>query len=264
MQFIDLSTTLRNDGPNDPPQQRARIYYADHAEGRDNMLSFFPKATEADLPEGLGWAYETAVLGTHTGTHLDAPWHYHPTMNRGDRAITIDEVPLEWCYGNGVKLDFSKKGDGYLITAKDIETELKTICHTLKPGEIVLIQSGAAPYEGTEEYMRRGCGMGREATVYLAEKGIRMMGTDAWSWDRPLPLIAEEFQESGDNSIIWEGHFAGIACTFCHMEKLTNLDLLPGDGFKVICFPIKIARASAGWVRPVALIENSEDDRFIR
>ena len=110
MKIIDLSSTMRNGAVNDPPAQRPTFVYTDHEAGRDNMLGFYPSATAQDLPEGLGWAYEGAFLGTHSGTHMDAPWHYHPTMSGGQRAITIDEVPLEWCFGRGVKLDFSKKG----------------------------------------------------------------------------------------------------------------------------------------------------------
>ncbi len=255
MKLIDLSSTLKNGAVNDPPGQRPYIIYSDHHVGRENMLSFYPGITEDDLPDGLGWAYEGVYLGTHTGTHLDAPWHYHPTMSGGERAITIDEVPLEWCFGPGVCLDLSDRGDGYRVTARDVEQKLKEIGHALREGEIVLVRSGADPYKDSEEYMKRGCGMSREATNYLTERGVHVTGTDAWSWDRPLPLVAEEFSRTHDKSIIWEGHFAGIDRGYCHIEKLTNLHLLPPDGFRVACFPIKIAGASAGWVRPVAILE---------
>ena len=40
------------------------------------------------------------------------------------------------------------------------------------------------------------------------------------------------------------------------MEKLSNLDALPSAGFKVVCFPVKIDKASASWTRAVAIIEN--------
>ena len=256
MKFIDLSSTLKNGAVNDPPAQRPYIIYSDHLAGRDNMLSFYPGATVEDLPDGLGWAFEGVMLGTHSGTHLDAPWHYHPTMDGGQRAITIDEVPLDWCYGPGVKLDFSDRGDGYLITAADVEAKLKEIGHELRPGDIVLIQSGAGPYSDSEEYLVRGCGMGRESTNYLTERGVHVVGTDAWSWDRPLPLVAKEFARDHDKSVIWEGHFAGIDHGYCHIEKLCNLEKLPADGFRVAAFPIKIEGGSAGWVRPVAIFED--------
>ena len=108
---------------------------------------------------------------------------------------------------------------------------------------------------GTAEYLVAGVGMSAEATVWLAEQGVHVVGTDAWSWDRPLPLVAKEFEKNHDKSVIWEGHFAGIDRGYCHIEKLTNLDKLPPFGFKVACFPIKIEGGSAGWVRPVAILE---------
>ena len=86
-------------------------------------------------------------------------------------------------------------------------------------------------------------------------QGIKVVGTDAWSWDRPLPIIAKEYEKTKDPSIIWEGHFAGIEKGYCHIEKLANLDKLPDKGFTFICFPIKIKGASAGWIRAVAIIE---------
>ena len=254
MRFIDLSTPIRHQAVCDPPVQRPIIEYTDHTTSVPGMLDFFPGADVQDLPGGYGWAVETITLGTHTGTHLDAPWHYHPTMNGGERAWTIDEIPLEWCFHDAVKLDFSMMPAGTLLTSEDLKLKLEEIHYALKPFDIVLIQSGAAPYFETEEYLKKGVGLGREATCWLTEQGIRITGTDAWSWDRPLSLIAEEFAITHDSSIIWEGHKAGMICGYCHMEKLGNLDLLPDHGFQVACFPINIHSASAGWVRPVAIL----------
>ncbi len=99
--------------------------------------------------------------------------------------------------------------------------------------------------------------MTRESTLFLTEQGVKVVGIDAWSWDRPLPFLAEEFKQNGDPSIIWEAHFAGIETGYCHMEKLANLDRLPKPfGFKISCFPVKIKAASAGWVRCVAIIDD--------
>ena len=55
--------------------------------------------------------------------------------------------------------------------------------------------------------------------------------------------------------LIWEGHKAGRHIGYCHIEKLHNLEAVPSTGFSVCCFPAKIARASAGWTRAVAIIE---------
>jgi len=62
-------------------------------------------------------------------------------------------------------------------------------------------------------------------------------------------------QETGDASLIWEGHRAGREIGYCHMEKLTNLESLPPDGFMISCFPVKVHRGSAGWLRAAAVVE---------
>jgi kynurenine formamidase len=80
------------------------------------------------------------------------------------------------------------------------------------------------------------------------------VGIDAWSWDRPLPLLREEFSEKKDATILWAAHFVGIKKEYLHIEKMANLNKLPSHGFTLICFPVKIKSASAGWVRPVAII----------
>ena len=69
---------------------------------------------------------EFLELTTHSGTHLDAPWHYHPTMDGGKRALTIDEIPLEWCIGKGVVLDFRHFPDGYRVSVKDVEKSFRS------------------------------------------------------------------------------------------------------------------------------------------
>ena len=62
-------------------------------------------------------------------------------------------------------------------------------------------------------------------------------------------------KETGDTSLIWEGHKAGRDIGYCHLEKMHNLEVLPGDGFMISCFPHKIQGASAGWTRAVAIFD---------
>jgi len=254
MEFIDLSVAIEHNTPSDPPSMPTEIDYWDHVKGAQHMKGFFSGISDGDLPKGLGWSLEYIKLTTHSGTHLDAPWHFHPTMNNGEPARTIDQVPLEWCLSDGVSIRFDDKPNGYKVTARDMEQAFEKIGYRLKPLDIVLVCSGAASYWGSAEYLIRGCGMGREATLWLLDRGVKIVGTDAWSWDRPLSLIAEEYSKTKDASLIWEGHFAGIEKEYYHMEKMTNIDKLPPYGFKVACFPIKIKAASAGWVRPIAII----------
>lgn len=254
MQLVDLSRPLENTDFADPPGLAPRIDYFAHADTADQMLAFFPGVARDELPGGEGWAVERVTISTHNGTHLDAPYHFHSTMDGGKRAITIDEVPLEWCWSRGVKLDFRDFADGTVATAADVEAELERIGHELKPLDIVLVNTAAGARYGEPEYVAAGCGMGREATLYLTERGVRVTGTDAWSWDAPFVHTARRVAETGDASLIWEGHRAGMVRGYCHMEKLANLEALPATGFEVICFPVKVKAASAGWCRPVAVL----------
>lgn len=255
--FVDLSITLCNDVVSDPPFLKPEITYQTHGETMGELGHFFPGVTAEQTPDGAGFAAaEWVRLTTHNGTHLDAPWHYHPTQDGGKPALTIDEVPLEWCFQAGVKLDFRHFEDGYVVTARDVEAELKRIGHDLKPLEIVLVNTAAGKALGDPDFVNRGCGMGYEATMYLTERGVRVTGTDAWSWDAPFIHTAKKVAETGDTSLIWEGHKAGRDIGYCHLEKLHNLEVLPGDGFMVSCFPHKIKGASAGWTRAVAIFED--------
>ena len=255
MKFVDLSRPLENTDFADPPGLGPKVEYFGHMDTAGQILAFFPGVKPEQLPGGEGWAVERVTLSTHNGTHLDAPYHYHSTMDGGKRAITIDEVPLEWCYSRGVKLDFRHFGNGYVATAADVEAELKRIGHELKPLDIVLVNTAAGARYGEKDYVATGCGMGKEATVYLTERGVRVTGTDAWSWDAPFVYTAKKVAETGDASLIWEGHRAGMVRGYCHIEKLGNLENLPSTGFEVICFPVKVKDASAGWCRPVAVIK---------
>ena len=87
---------------------------------------------------------------------------------------------------------------------------------------------------------------------------MKIVGTDAWSWDAPFAYTAQKYAGTRDGSLIWEGHKAGREIGYCHIEKLHNLESLPATGFQVACFPIKVHAASAGWTRAVSIIDTRE------
>ena len=160
--IIDISVALQNDIASDPPGNEPKITYIAHKQSAPEVCKYFPGMTPDQLPDGEGWAVERIDISTHNGTHLDAPWHFASTMDGGKRAITIDEVPLEWCFQPGVKLDFRRFPDGYVATAADVEAEFKRIGHTLKPLEIVVVNTSAGARYGQPglcaDWVRHGPG----------------------------------------------------------------------------------------------------------
>jgi len=258
--IVDLSMSIDNGVNSDPPGLAAKVQYFNHEETVEHITSFFPGLKKEDLPDQEGWAVELLELSTHNGTHMDAPWHYHSTQDEAidsgkRKSLGIDEVPLDWCLRPGVKLDFRHFEDGYVVTAADVENELTRIGYELQPLDIVLVNTAAGEKHGEEGYVSTGCGMGREATLYLTERGVRVVGTDAWSWDAPFVHTAKKWIETKDKSIIWEGHKAGKDIGYFQMEKLANLETIPAYGYTISCFPVKIKEASAGWTRTVAIFD---------
>ncbi|MBX3195676.1 MAG: cyclase family protein [Microbacteriaceae bacterium] len=255
MRFVDLSMPLDDRVPVDPPFLRPKIEYKDHQGGLADMDAMYGIRPD-QLLDGQGLAAETVTITTHAGTHIDAPWHYHPTMNNGERSWTIDEVPLDWFFRPGVKLDLRHLPSGHLVTAADLDEAIAASGHDLQPLDIVLMHTVASAAYGRDDYIDTGIGFGREATLHLTGMGVRVVGTDAWGWDLPVSVNRRMFEETGDPSIVWEGHKAGAEVGYCQIEKLFNLEALPATGFTVACFPTKVRAASAGWTRAVAIFED--------
>ena len=265
MKLIDLSIPIINPDELvfDLPLTKPSITYTLHEEGAEQMAFAFPKLKPQEhLPDGKGWATESLTLSTHSGTHMDAPWHFAPIQDReiGEiKAHTIDEFPLEWGIGPLVVLDCTDLEDGYVLTPEDVDKKLENIGHTINKGDILCTYTRASQFYGKKDYINHGVGVGKAATLHIIRQGVHVVGTDAWSWDAPFQLTAVKWKQmvkakKPDPSIIWEGHFAGIELGYYQMEKLTNLDKVPPVGATIYCFPIKIAHAGAGWVRPVATI----------
>ena len=103
----------------------------------------------------------------------------------------------------------------------------------------------------TRDWPARGCGVTAEATVWLCDQGIRLMGIDAWGWDKPLHLQAEEAKAKGEAGVFWAAHQCDRA--YCQIERLAGLDRLPLTGFEVFAFPLKVVGGSAGPARVVAI-----------
>jgi kynurenine formamidase len=251
MRFVDLSAPIRQSPPETPEPLRTDIEYSGHAQGAAFIESLLGVPARL-LRDGEGWATESFTrFGTHNSTHLDAPWHYNSRIG-GEPAQTIDQLPLDWFFGPGVVLDMTAKEDGEAVEVADIEAELQRIGHELGERDIVLMHTGRDAFLEEPGYIALGPGVSAEATRWLYERGVRVMGIDAWGWDAPLHLQAQQAIERDEPGVFWAAHQADLA--YSQIERLANLGELPSSGFQVACFPLRLEGASGAPARVVAIL----------
>jgi kynurenine formamidase len=250
--IVDLSAPIVSSPPGTPEFQRTTIAFLDHAAGAVEVQALFGVPPRL-LRSGEGWTRETVTLGTHNSTHVDAPNHYNSII-QGRPAATIDELPLETFIGPGVVVDFTDRADGDAIDAQAMEQALASAGHALQAGEIVLVRTGRDAFYGQPDYINRGPGVTARATRWLYDRGVRVMGIDAWGWDRPLGMQAKEALEKDAPGIFWEAHQADLP--YSQIERLVNLDQLPSDGFTVSCLPLRLVGAGGAPARVVAIFED--------
>lgn len=207
-----------------------------------------------DLPDEEFLSLEIVHSPVHIGTHLDYSFHYG-SKSEGQASKTAEEIPLEYCYQDGIKLNLTHKKPNETISAADIETSLSKINYKLKPLDIVFLQTGADKLYGSPKYFSDYPGVEISAIDYLLDRGIKIFGVDTMGIDRPYRFMLKEFLGKKDPKALYPAHFYGRKREFIHIERLANLEKLPAFGFKAICFPIKIKQTGAAWARVIALLD---------
>lgn len=251
MKFIDLSLTIENV---DSEPEPAKIKEISHKKGAE-ILGEDLGLTAKDFPDGMAINLERIELTSHTGTHMDAPYHYGP-LSENESSKTIEDIPLSWCFGDGVLIDLSNSNSEDPISKKEVIDYLNSINYKLAKEDIVLINTGASKLWGTHEYFTNFRGVSKEATEYILNQGIKIIGVDSFGFDPPFNKMLENYRKSGDSSYLWPAHTYGREKEYCQIERLTNLESLEEPlGFKVACFPIKIKNSGAGWTRVVGMYE---------
>lgn len=246
--LVDLSVVL-GEGPSEVVPVAVETV-SHEAGGRHlaELVGFDPSV----LPDGLGWASERVTALTHAGTHVDAPYHYAPRC--GERqSRTIDELPLDWFWGSGVCVPAEDGDTGCDVEPEDLLAFEEKSGHVIQAGDIVLFRTGAEDRHGSSEYGEAGRALAPALVRSLVARGVRVIGTDAWSIDPCFRVMRDRSSRQGPRAL-WPAHYVGRELEFCVIERLCNLAQLPPCGFWLACFPIKVQRGSAGWVRAVALL----------
>ena len=267
MRFVDLSLPIDERNPEAHPIKIDRLA---HKKGIEHlnwlMMRKSPRGIisyllgkriikSTDLPDEEFLSLEMIYCSVHTGTHVDSPFHFG-TKCQGREARKIEDLPLDWFYGEGVVLDLTRKKPAETITRQDLIDALGRIDYKLKPKDIVLLHTGADKYFGSKDYMTKFPGVGAEGIEWILEQGVRVIGIDALGFDRPYPAMLKDFLASKDRTVLWPAHFCGRNKEYAHIERLANLDKLPRPfGFKVACFPVRIKDVGASFARVVAMVE---------
>lgn len=264
MKLVDLTRTI------DPADRErlskvigplARVFAPDVVYARPDGTGReeFARALQCrvdDLPDGEGWGSETLNdFGTHLGTHVDAPLHYGSTCE-GQPSRTITDISLDELWCEAVVLDLrGKVAFDTAISIEALATAIEENGAGIAAGGAVLLRTGQERYGFEDREHFAYPGMSREGTLYLAERGAKVLGTDAPGWDLSFRVMAKKFKETGDSSVLWDGHKAGREREVFIVQQLTNLASLPPSGFRVAFFPLKIANASAAPARVVAFVD---------
>lgn len=210
------------------------------------------KETWKEFADGIGageygedhlTAHYSITLSDHAGTHMDALKHMGDETSPGPEGI-----PLDYCYGDGVVLDFRHLEFGAAITVEDMKGALDKIGYALKPRDIVLIRTGASEYNDEERYLTDHVGMTGEATHWLTQQDCRVTGTDAPTYDPPIWAMFETRN-------FWLAHKVMQTEPYWHIENLVNLGELPSHGFKLSVFPIKWVGTTGAPVRAVGIVD---------
>ena len=189
-------------------------------------------------------ASNLVVVNDHVGTHCDSRRHIVPD------AGGADTIPLEYCMSDGVLLDFTDREPGAVIGVADVEAALAAIDYTVKERDIVLIHTDAGAYNTEERYRTDHPGMSAEATRWLIERGVRMMGIDAITFDPPVWAMFERRQ-------FWEAHRVMWDEEYWHLENLMNLEQIGRPhGFQLVVLPVKWLGSTAAPVRAIAIVED--------
>ena len=192
-------------------------------------------------------------MGTHTSTHIDAPYHISKSGK------TLNDFPVERFIGQGIVLDFSDKGDIYEITREDIMAH----ADELKKVDFAILNTGWAKYHGTWDFFRHPYLSG-DAALALVELGIKIVGTDGSSADAAYgfstakrlenPTFSEILENIERENIKNEAHAALLGNECLIVEYMCNLEQLPKEAATYSFLPLKLMEADGSPVRAICMI----------
>jgi kynurenine formamidase len=189
---------------------------------------------------GFSYASQGLLMSDHGPTHVDAVSHLDPSPG----APSIDEMPLSTFYGPGTCIDVSEASPQSYIGAADLDAAVAEAGNLLRPGDALLIHTGAAErVGGTEAYATDYPGLDESAAQWILDREIRVFGVDSPSPDNPI-------------SPTYPVHMMCRRTGMTHYENLINLERVVGRRFIFIGLPLRIRGGTGSPVRAIAVVED--------
>lgn len=186
--YIDLSVAINQQTP---------VYPGDPA----------PQIDTAGILDKDGFNDHLISIGTHLGTHVDAPMHML------DQGKSLDQIPLDQFIGKG-KLVHVNGGSFDTVKAADIQE-----------GDVILFHTGMSEKYHDPSYFEEYPAMSEEVAQYLVDSKVKMVGVDTCSVDNQDGFPIHKILLKGNVVII---------------ENLTNLNELEEKEFKIYALPLKL------------------------
>ncbi|WP_316355589.1 cyclase family protein [Candidatus Neptunichlamydia sp. REUL1] len=250
MSYVDLSIPLE---PNLSEPESVEIDSVTHREGAE-ILTKNSAVSPDSFPDGLGLNLERIKITSHSGTHIDAPFHYGPYCNN-KKSRSIDQIPLSWFHGVALVLDCSTHASSCSLTLEEAKQALSNQELEIEKEDIVLLFTGADALWGTPEYFTDFRGIDLSVCKWLVDLGVRVIGVDTFGFDLPFHKMLSAYEKTQNSGVLWPCHMFGRESEYCQIERLTNLASLPKRRkFEISCFPIKLKNCGAAPARVVATI----------
>ena len=202
-----------------------------------NNLPMFPGSPK---PQFISWTtldkdgynLELLFLSSHSGTHMDAPYHF---IKNGKK---IHEIPASRFANDAVLIKLRKK-ENQPITKNDIISFEKKHGKISKNATIVF-STGWHKKLHSNNYFTKNPGLSVSAAKYLVTKKINLVGIDSPSIDSGTDSKFTVHKILSKNNILI-------------VENLTNLEKIKKNYFKLVVLPLKLKDATGSPVRAIAL-----------
>lgn len=179
-----------------------------------------------------GWNAKTLHLYSHSGTHMDAPFHFEVNEQ------TIDTIPVNRFIGKAWLVDLSGVGSSHLITVGD----LGKVGHYINEGDSLLIKTGWNAFFGTAKYRDELPRISKELAKWCGEKKINMLGVEP-------PSVADV----NNMKEVTEIHHILMKNDIIIIEGLVNLEQITSDFVTLIALPLKINNGDGAPARVIAM-----------